>query len=242
MSISEHYIAAFNLSRMMGEKDFKVKKSDLTRALSYTNEIKDKAEKAIAGKELPLTPNLKISDVNELATTLSQLDTTTLSVRLIPLLTAENVSPEIGMRMVEILKGLQNFLPPEFDADGASSLGIKFLWAARVANDPLWILNLLSNQQLTEYDVTVVSTLYPEIYESIVEAVLTESIEQYAGDRRIPRKIKLGLSILLQTPVLSVETLKAYQDNDDQDDKQITPAEPKDSANLDIAHTESEKI
>ena len=83
----------------------------------------------------------------------------------------------------------------------------RYLWALRVANDPLWVLDLFSAVQLTATDVEHLSAMYPEIYTHVVNAFVSEFIAKYDDENSIDRPMRMMLSVLVGEPVLSVNTL-----------------------------------
>jgi len=246
MAIPDQFVAALGLKRLLQE-NFKVLKSDIVASLKNQDKLLKAAENIIQDKPVSdsVKSDLTTKDIPELKAKVVELQPETLMPVLIKILEGEGVGIEIGMQIMTIINTLKNVLPPEsIKTTELTSLDYKFLWAAKIADNPLHILELFSTQQLTDFDVKNIQVMYPDIYQDMVNAIITASIKEFSDTGHIPRRIKLSLSILLQVPVLDVTTLQAYQDNDDKKDAKIAPSpEPsQSSADLNIAHTESEKI
>jgi hypothetical protein len=219
----EFFIAILSLVKLVGLKPLRILKQDITAALKYPEAIRSDIQKLLKGESLPeLDMDLKFKDVPELAKQIEELNLEAqLQKSFVSLANAELPAVEIGTTWNVLVESLRNFIPADTvldtglsitDAPASSiSLQTKFLWAARIAENPRWILRLFEKSQLSDFDVTTLQSLYPEIYELMVTIFIEEIINNFKISDALPRKLKLMLSIFLQTPVLSVETVQAYK-------------------------------
>lgn len=93
----------------------------------------------------------------------------------------------------------------------SKSEDIRFLWAARIAQNPMHVLALMQKEQLCDFDVTVMQDLYPELYQQVANELVAGVIAKYKPEEQIPRGIKKMLSIYLQVPVANAKTINAYK-------------------------------
>ncbi len=128
-----------------------------------------------------------------------------------------------AQRAIEILKYLQDNLPIEADLTYAGvrkTLGpsfgddSKFLWKCQLAEEPMRFVDLLGCRQLTSHDVECFQQLYPLAYQAVNNSAVQHVVETYSKDKMLPRKVQMQMSVLLGTPVIKLEQLKAYQDYD----------------------------
>lgn len=87
----------------------------------------------------------------------------------------------------------------------------RFLWAVRVAQDPMYVLRLMQLEQLCDFDVTVMKDLYPELYQQLANELIAGVMAKFTPEQQIPRGIKKMLSIYLQVPVGNAKTLSMYK-------------------------------
>lgn len=197
---------------------------------SKPDSFKKDLDKAVKGFLKPAgvpDHNLKFSDVEEIKELLLELDPGVIHEKL--LLNNDILVVELVLNIVQYL---QSNLPLEDQSQvnfmieqslGASrSNDTRFLWTARVAEDPLEILYLMQSTKLTKFDVQHLQAMYPETYDLIIESVITAVTDTFTVKDLIPRRIKMMLSILLGLPVVSIKALEAY--NTEPEPEKNTPS------------------
>ena len=202
----ELYIAALKLTMMLGAKKFKVLKSDVTSAIELPDKMQNLADRVMNGEEITIK-SLSYGDLEDIIEQVKSFSPELVMADSIPELEKEGLGAEFAVKLIEMVNLLITALP----ATESFSLQAKFLWRARIAENPLIIYDLISKSQLSATDVDTLIAIYPDIYEMLVASLIESSVETYTIDNPIPRRLKLMLSILLKTPVIDVKTLKAYR-------------------------------
>lgn len=240
----EFFLAILSLARLIDAKTFKVSKSDITTALQLEATLRSEIRQLLKGESLPALEPLSFSDIDAIQEDLHSLDMEHELQGLLPQLDQNGLDMGIGATWASLLTSLQDMLPRDSiidtgfklsDAPGSSrSLRSKFLWAARLADSPRWILRLFEKQQLSDFDVKVLIEFYPELYEHMATLFIEEVINLFSVSDTLPRKLKLMLSIFLQTPVLNVETTQAYKAGETAQ-SESTPIKPTASPDINLS-------
>ena len=227
----EFFIAMLPLNKIIGTEKFRLTKKDLLKAIDYHKLIKSMVSTIIAGDKIEMAQPLAISDATQLHEKLINLDASQRLQEIYPELNNTGIDPLVfGPLAANIIEILQAAIPSAEMSDDSflnippvkptfSNL-MTMLWTARIAESPLWMLKLLSDGTATVIDVESVQTMYPELFDIIVEEVINQITEKFTIKTSIPRKLKLQLQTLLGTPILNMGSIEAYAlGNQDQDMK-----------------------
>lgn len=217
----ELFIAVLKLVEMVGVNKLKISKSNVNKAMQLQDAIDKNVLKFLNGEELNLS-TISRDEAKEVKNALLELNPEALLTNLIPILSKENIGVEVGVKIMEMAKQLASLAP---ETDGVSQ-NTKFLWRARIAENPLWSIQLMSDQMLSKIDVDTLRNMYPDIYEMIVNSLIENIIEKFTVEKQVPRRIKLMMSVLLQTPVLDLKTITAF-DKDQEGNKSVDLRIPK---------------
>lgn len=80
-----------------------------------------------------------------------------------------------------------------------------------IAERPLSILGRVKDGTIQPADIQTMTTLYPDLYQSIQEKAFESLVDAKAKGRQIPYKQKIGLSMLLGQPLDATMTQPAMQ-------------------------------
>ncbi len=104
--------------------------------------------------------------------------------------------------------GIQRVVAPSLSND------TRFLWKARICDNPFYILRLFAEQQLTGADVECLKAARPQEYDAITSSFIAFLARTYKADTALPRRLRIMLAILFQSPTIKLEQLVSYKKSD----------------------------
>lgn len=221
----ENITIAIPLNKMVSDKPLKLTKTILHEAVYIDKIIPRLVTKILDGVPVQMANPVDFSRAVELHKNLIELDQESHLQKMISSLYDGNYDPmPIALHINQIIDILIQSIPENEMSDDSFlpiapiqpsfSKLMELLWAARIAENPLWILKLMSDVTLTDLDVKYTQNMYPETFDKIIEEVLTQIMKKYTAKTSLPRKLKIQLSLLLGLPVVSMQTLLSYAKKD----------------------------
>ena len=202
--------AILSLEIILGKGRFKVLKSHIAEALKLEKRLDDLVLKVLKQEPVEMESPIKLSDAAELRDAVISLNIATLLEDIMPKLEDQGVGLETGTKLADILAYLQEVVPP---VEGQSLMN-KFVWRCRVIDNPLWVLKLISENQLTGIEVEALSAAYPALYEGMIGTFVEKITEEFTDIQDLPRNTRLMLAGLMGVPALDQKTLMAYSESE----------------------------
>ena len=207
----EIFTAIQGLKKLLSKRPLEATKKDILAVSKYKDTIKEAVQSVITPKSSTFE-FIQFDELDALKTAIITYDPTEMYT------TAE---PAIAEARNTVLTHLQSELPIEDNLEisamldrhegAARSNDTRFLWACRIGDNPLHIFELMQTTRLTKFDVQHLQAMYPDLYKLFIELFIEALIEELANTKRLPRRLALMSSVLLQVPVINPNTLKAYK-------------------------------
>lgn len=70
-----------------------------------------------------------------------------------------------------------------------------------IAQQPLIVLESISNGTLTSHDIIAIQTLYPDLYRGLQQKIMVEMVDHVAKGEEVPYDTRLGLSLFMGQPL-----------------------------------------
>lgn len=204
---TSYVIAVLGIPRLL--KPLNILKRDIRAATELPTKIEDGLRDFIEGKQLLITSSISMADAQELQNAIVDIDAEEL------LKYAVRSLEDAGMPGVEIMNDMAHIfqqLQEQLALNDSMSALARMVWALRVLDNPLWVLRLMSDQQLTKFDVNVLQSAYPAIYKQISDLLIQNLVDTMDPKKAVPRRIKQMSAIFLGLPTVSPEILAAYED------------------------------
>ena len=221
----ELLLAAMSILRLLAGKP--LTKSDVVAAKKFQDTLTKRVRKIVREGVKPgkLEPKIGIEDLEPFLKDFS--DETERLTRMIESEHSEGtVSAALNMWAhldnIKPKQSVEGTFIPQRPLDIPYSDKAQYLWGLRIADDPLWALDLMEVVQLTATDIRHLTSMYPETYILIVNTFVEEMVAAYSEEDIIERPLRMMLSVLVGEPVVSIATLQAYQE----------PAQPSTQANI----------
>jgi hypothetical protein len=214
----ETLVALIDINEVVGLKPLKISKSDIVKAIDLEDNIYKLTGKIIKNKPISITTKVKLSDAEKLAEAIMEAD---VSHQIQDLFSNDFSTIEVGGLLGDIIAYLQKSLPI---SEGASDM-TRFIWKCRIIDNPLYILQLIATHQLTPLEVTCLKEAYPDTYDAIVQGFISNIIEEIKDVSKLHRPLKLMIAMLLESPILDDNTIKAYSTSENIKPTQLNLAE-----------------
>lgn len=219
----ELFLAILGLQRVLGKTKFKVLKQDITAALKLKDDMSKMLDDFLKGEETSRPEPLKLEDIEWIKDAAQTQNAATRLQEILPVLQDAGIDVSVGMMVVNLIEYMRVQMPGDELSEGVIASRIpkssisgdfRLLWAARLVDDPLHLITLMQRRQLTKTDTRVMLTVYPALYEELVDMLIEKILEH--PERPLNRKIKSTMAVLLEMPVINAKTLQAYQAAPDQ--------------------------
>ena len=106
---------------------------------------------------------------------------------------------------VNYLNGLRPSTSPAAPLDNKPAISRvaqrKYNNALDIAQQPLKVLDMVKNGNITQTDVQHIKTMYPALYNQLHQQVMNNMIDMVSKGNRIPYSMRLGLSTFLGSPL-----------------------------------------
>lgn len=201
----EIFAALISIPKLIGLTKLTVNKSDVAKSIRFEKDLNNMTSSILKGKSIDMPVTVKLSDAETLIEAIEDLS---------PSKRLQEIANIADVGVIPILDNVLNLLPtfvPE--TKGASELA-RFIWKARMIDNPLWAVGLISQSQLTPLEVTCLELAYPDIYQAIIQSFMGNIIENKIEINTLGRPLKMMLAMLLKTPVLDDTVVKAYTVSD----------------------------
>lgn len=86
-----------------------------------------------------------------------------------------------------------------------------FTNAVTIAQQPMVVLNKIKNGTVTPADVKALQSIYPDLYKSMSNKLMTAMVTHLSKDKPVPYKTRLGLSMFTGMPLDSTMTASSIQ-------------------------------
>lgn len=199
-------IKLIGLKRLLQPKTLKISKSELYSAMELDKELEQLSKKLIAQEPISVK-HLSLSDIKECIENLKDFNPDVSSPLLIEEFDRVGIAPEMTIALMELIAELQRVLP----TNEAFSDLVRFGWKLRLIDSPLYVYELMSKSELSGSDVSGLTIIYPELHQEIVNYTIAEVVDKFKPTDPLPRKLKLMLSTLTQSPMLDVKTVQVYK-------------------------------
>lgn len=204
-NFAELLVSGLPIKRLF-DPDLRITSADVAAVYKLDKQLAAGISAILNGSRLPLESAVSKTDLTTYMDKVTDLSTGLVLGDIINGLERSDID---GVEVAGVITALQQValerLPNKDHPSHTESS--KFLWILRVLDNPFYILNLMSNQMLTDIEVKAVKTVYPTIYQLLVDNIIGALVQ---SGTQLTRPITRMLAILLETPITTPEVLLAY--------------------------------
>lgn len=219
----EALVATLDLKNLF-QNNSKLTTGLVKESKKFTDKLATMVADVVNGKEIKTQSTISLKQSEEIQNLLINTTTPELLEKLLPQLRAKSIDPQL---MIAQLQNIFDYLIAQLPADlqvedsfmmstpikSSRTLLTHFTWAVRIADNPLQILHLMSAQMLSKMDVEAIQNMYPDIFQAMIGTFVEKIIE--GTYTHLSRRLKQQLGVLLEIPVLNIQTIEAYKKNNE---------------------------